>query len=248
MRRMKSRRRDHTHKRKLSHKHKQSHKRSHKHKHSHKHSHKRSHKHKQRNESVEWSGGGWSTGPDYVSPGNLVYQQYDGAGKDCSQIPVRPGYISPSSSPSPSTQGLPGFRGGYRHNRHNKYKGGRWGVEFPMAPLTPNGVGVTGNYSRIPCEMSASNPLNGAPVSGGGYKKRSHRHRHRGGFLSGSPYDGSSHASFPSVHVGAADSMRYNAPTAGYKNDFQSFAGQSPVGGLTIQTPYDARVSNPACR
>jgi hypothetical protein len=47
--------------------------------------------------------------------------------------------------------------------------------------------------------------------------------------------------------VGAADSMRYNAPTAGYRNDFEPFAAGSAVPGLTLQTPYDARGDNMAC-
>jgi len=47
--------------------------------------------------------------------------------------------------------------------------------------------------------------------------------------------------------VGDADSMRYYAPTAGYRNDFMTFRAPSPVPGLTIQTPYDARAFNQAC-
>jgi hypothetical protein len=41
--------------------------------------------------------------------------------------------------------------------------------------------------------------------------------------------------------------MRYYAPTAGYRNDFQTFRAPSAVPGLTIQTPYDARAFNQAC-
>jgi hypothetical protein len=41
--------------------------------------------------------------------------------------------------------------------------------------------------------------------------------------------------------------MRYYAPTAGYTNDFMTFRAPSPVPGLTIQTPYDARAFNQAC-
>jgi hypothetical protein len=54
-------------------------------------------------------------------------------------------------------------------------------------------------------------------------------------------------ANFPTVQVGQADSMRYYAPTAGYTNDFMTFRAPSPVPGLTIQTPYDARAFNQAC-
>jgi hypothetical protein len=56
-----------------------------------------------------------------------------------------------------------------------------------------------------------------------------------------------SSANFPTVQVGQADSMRYYAPTAGYRNDFMTFRAPSPVPGLTIQTPYDARAFNQAC-
>jgi hypothetical protein len=58
---------------------------------------------------------------------------------------------------------------------------------------------------------------------------------------------GFSAANFPVVRVGDADSMRYYAPTAGYRNDFMTFRAPSAVPGLTIQTPYDARAFNQAC-
>jgi hypothetical protein len=41
--------------------------------------------------------------------------------------------------------------------------------------------------------------------------------------------------------------MRYYAPTAGYRNDFNTFPAPSPVPGLTIQTPYAASAFNQAC-
>jgi hypothetical protein len=58
---------------------------------------------------------------------------------------------------------------------------------------------------------------------------------------------GFSSANFPVVRVGDADSMRYYAPTAGYRNDFMTFRAPSAVPGLTLQTPYDARAFNQAC-
>jgi hypothetical protein len=74
----------------------------------------------------------------------------------------------------------------------------------------------------------------------------------RGGAeLTGAPTNvgssGFSAANFPVVRVGDADSMRYYAPTAGYRNDFMTFRAPSAVPGLTIQTPYDARAFNQAC-
>jgi hypothetical protein len=55
------------------------------------------------------------------------------------------------------------------------------------------------------------------------------------------------YSNFPVVHVGAADSMRYNAPTAGYRNDFEAFPSGSPVPGVMLQVPNDARGGNLAC-
>jgi hypothetical protein len=41
--------------------------------------------------------------------------------------------------------------------------------------------------------------------------------------------------------------MRYNAPTAGYRNDFEPLPAGGAVPGLMLQTPYDARSGNMAC-
>jgi hypothetical protein len=49
------------------------------------------------------------------------------------------------------------------------------------------------------------------------------------------------------VTVGAADSMRLYAPTAGYGHQFETMKAPSAVGGLMLNTPYDARAFNPAC-
>jgi hypothetical protein len=47
--------------------------------------------------------------------------------------------------------------------------------------------------------------------------------------------------------VGAVDSMRYYAPTAGYSHKMEAFPGGSAVPGLMLNTPYDARAFNQAC-
>lgn len=246
------------------------------------------------------NGGGWSTGPEMISPGYLVNHQYSGSGKDCVDVPVRSGFMNMYSH-----HGLPGLSGGKRgmrrskrhgmrhsnrrsnkrSNRHAKYrggtmlnvaplehmfdqpipqtnapsapgvppqpvqqpaqqalqqpaqqalqKGGRYGFFPEMGPLNSvNAVGASGlaPFARIPCEAGTSNALNpdmklqmattAVPMRGG---------------------------SFPIVNVGAADSMRYNAPTAGYRNDFEPLPAGGAVPGLTIQTPYDARSGNMAC-
>ena len=135
-------------------------------------------------------------------------------------------------------------------------QGGRYGFFPELGPLNPlNGVGVyPAPFGRIPCEAGTTNPLNLNPhgiqsltttpsmppyVRGG---RRSRRRRSRGGSNLAL-----SAANFPVVRVGDSDSMRYYAPTAGYRNDFTTFQAPSPVPGLTIQTPYDARAFNQAC-
>jgi hypothetical protein len=134
-------------------------------------------------------------------------------------------------------------------------KGGRYGFFPEMGPLNPvNGVGVTpAPFGRIPCETGSYNPLNPNPgdiqrlstapltppfVSG--------RLAGGGNIPAGTQYSASA-ANFPTVQVGDVDSMRYYAPTAGYRNDFMTFQAPSAVPGLTIQTPYDARAFNQAC-
>lgn len=136
-----------------------------------------------------------------------------------------------------------------------KQSGGRYGFFPGMGPLNPlNGVGTTpGPFGRIPCEVGTFNPLNPNPdniqrlstapltppfVSG--------RLAGGGSIPAGTSYAASA-ANFPTVQVGQADSMRYYAPTAGYTNDFMTFRAPSPVPGLTIQTPYDAKAFNQAC-
>lgn len=124
-------------------------------------------------------------------------------------------------------------------------KGGRYGFFPDMGPLNPvNGVGTSpAPFGRIPCESGTYNPLNPNP---GGIQTMTTAplippYVTRGGA------SGFSSANFPTVQVGQADSMRYYAPTAGYRNDFMTFPAPSAVPGLTIQTPYDARAFNQAC-
>jgi hypothetical protein len=119
-------------------------------------------------------------------------------------------------------------------------KGGRYGFFPAIGPLNPeNGVGVSPPpFGRIPCETGTHNPLNPNPNDIQGLSTAPSQPPYvtmKGG------------AQFPVVTVGATDAMRYEAPTAGYRNDFQTFSAPSPVPGLMIQTPYDARAFNPAC-
>jgi hypothetical protein len=126
-----------------------------------------------------------------------------------------------------------------------KQAGGRYGFFPSMGPLNPvNGVGTTpAPFGRIPCETGTFNPLNPDPngVQTMSTAPLSPPYVSRGGA------SGFSSANFPTVQVGQADSMRYYAPTAGYRNDALTFRAPSPVPGLMIQTPYDARAFNQAC-
>ena len=134
-------------------------------------------------------------------------------------------------------------------------KGGRYGMFPGMGPLNPNnGVGVSpAPFGRIACESGIPNQLNlnpngiqtmttaplAPPVMRGGAMT-----------MAPAPFSGASGpsaANFPTVQVGAPDSMRYYAPTAGYRNDFETMRAPSAVPGLTIQTPYDAKAFNQAC-
>ena len=135
-----------------------------------------------------------------------------------------------------------------------KQAGGRYGFFPGMGPLNPvNGVGTTpGPFGRIPCETGTYNPLNPNP---GDIQRLSTApltppfvvgKLAGGGLPAGTSYAASA-ANFPVVKVGDFDSMRYYAPTAGYRNDFMTFRAPSPVPGMTIQTPYDAKAFNQAC-
>jgi hypothetical protein len=188
------------------------------------------------------NGGGWGTGPDSVSPGYLVTHQYDGPGKDCAGAPMRPGHMDMYSK-----EGLPGFQGGKRSNK--KMQGGRYEV-IPGAYLPAKAIGASspGFVASLPCEASRT-PV--PPMQGGKRRKHSKRSKHskrkmQGG-LQGAPFESSgSSMNFPQVQVGAADSMRYEAPNAGYANDFTTFR-TGAVPGFTVQTPYNAGSMNQAC-
>jgi hypothetical protein len=121
-------------------------------------------------------------------------------------------------------------------------KGGRYGFFPEMGPLNPdNGVGVApAPFGRIPCESGTFNPLNPNPGNVQGLTTAPLTPPYVSGKLSGG-------GNFPTVQVGQVDAMRYYAPTAGYRNDFMTFRAPSPVPGLTIQTPYDAKAFNQAC-
>ena len=134
--------------------------------------------------------------------------------------------------------------------------GGRYGFFPQMGPLNPNnGVGTSpAPFGRIPCETGTYNPLNPNPNDIQRLSTAPLTPPYVTGRLAGggpAPTNvgssGYSAANFPTVQVGQADSMRYYAPTSGYRNDFMTFHAPSAVPGLTIQTPYDAKAFNQAC-
>ena len=225
-------------------------------------------------------GGGWSEGPNFVNPGNLVHNQYTGPGKDCAGVPERYGMATVTP------KGLPGLSGGKRHILRKKkggqlvvanpdmpptsgsitplpgtfpnpngysgsvsapgvppkpaQMGGRYGFFPAMGPLNPeNGVGTSpAPFGRIPCESGTTNPLNPNPNDIQTLTTAP----------SVPPYvTMKGGAGFPVVNVGAADSMRYYAPTAGYSHKFETYSAPSPVPGLMLNTPYDAKEFNRAC-
>ena len=47
--------------------------------------------------------------------------------------------------------------------------------------------------------------------------------------------------------AGQVDAMRYYAPTAGYSHKMETYPAPSPVPGLMLNTPYDAKAFNQAC-
>jgi hypothetical protein len=148
-----------------------------------------------------------------------------------------------------------------------KQSGGRYGFFPGMGPLNPsNGVGTSpAPFGRIACEVGAPNPLNPDPkgiqtmdtapltpkwVTGPPHAYSSLMRGGGNDNMSGAPAGvGSSFsaANFPVVNVGAADMMKYEAPTAGYGHAFQTFKAPSPVPALMLNTPYDARAFNQAC-
>ena len=175
-------------------------------------------------------------------------------------VAAQPGGIIPKGANLPDGMNSPLITAGQ--------KGGRYGMFPGMGPLNPmNGVGTSpAPFGRIACEVGSPNPLNPDPrgiqtmntapltprwvtgppraysslMSGGGNDN-----------LSGAPAgvggSGYSAANFPMVQVGAADMMKYEAPTAGYGHAYQTFKAPSPVPALMINTPYDARTFNQAC-
>jgi hypothetical protein len=196
-----------------------------------------------------------------ITPPPTSFPNPSGAGGSIAQpaqqqpvVAVPPGGVVPPGAhmPGASSQVVPPIQ-----------KGGRYGFFPGMGPLNPaNGVGTTpGPFGRIPCEAGTFNPLNPnpgniqrlttAPLTPP-YVTMPPMNTMRGGGsnMAGSPVDGGSSysvANFPTVQVGAADSMRYYAPTAGYSHAFQTFKAPSPVPALMLNTQYDARAFNPAC-
>jgi hypothetical protein len=149
-------------------------------------------------------------------------------------------------------------------------KGGRYGFFPEMGPLNPfSGIGTSpAPFGRIACEVGTPNPLNPDPkgiqtfytaplapafVTGPPRAYSSLPFMRGGGNdnMLGAPAgvggSGYSAANFPTIQVGAADMMKYEAPTAGYGHAYQTFKAPSPVPALMINTPYDARTFNQAC-
>jgi hypothetical protein len=214
-------------------------------------------------------GGGWSMG-SMIIPGVYENTKYAGAGMDCAGAPVRAGFLQSvpsgglpygasggkrSGRMSHRSRGRSGKRSTRHHSarrlRSRKSRGGANpasmyanhtismpGVQIPLGAHTANQVQKGGRYEmnmgplvsgsdigmrgmgmahRIPCEQGTMNSLN-----------------QRGG-------------AFPAVQVGAADMMRYEAPTAGYSNLATPLPAGGASPGFLTQVPYEARSMSSAC-
>jgi hypothetical protein len=183
-----------------------------------------------------------------ITPPPTSFPAPNGAGGSIAQpvVAVPPGGVVPPGAHMPGTS-----------SQVVRQSGGRYAMFPGMGPLnTSNGVGTTpGPFGRIPCEAGTFNPLNPNPGNVQGLTTAPLTPpyvtmRGGGANMAGSPMDGGSSysaANFPTVQVGAVDSMRYYAPTAGYGHAYQTFKAPSPVPALMLNTPYDARAFNPAC-
>jgi hypothetical protein len=172
------------------------------------------------------------------------------------------GPVVPPAVPNAGVQGFRGYTTGAAAELSQMgpaMVGGRYGTAVFEGPLNPmNGVGTTpGPFGRVHCEAGTRDPLNPNP---GGIQTRTTEPGYVAGwsqylpkFLQGGKRrtrktkGGAQLSPAPlTVSVGDVDSMRYNAPTAGYSN----FPLAPPVmnnPGILMQTPYDARAFNMAC-
>jgi len=215
------------------------------------------------------NGGGWTDGPGYIpgAAGYIIHNQYSGPGKDCPGVPLRSGYLASHSS----TGALPGMAGGATRlgntgpaivngkpinemfrgafttgaTQELAQMGGRWGAFPEQGVLNPsNGVGTIGApFLRQPCEVGTYNALNPDP---NGIQTMSTAQGYVPGWTPYAPRMAGGGQNFPEVTVGAVDSMRYYAPTAGYDNTpLRPMVPNNP--GILMQVPYDAKHFNMAC-
>jgi hypothetical protein len=192
-----------------------------------------------------------------VTPKPGYFPDTTGAGGTVANPDNKPVIMSMPGVPPPGMAQMPKVSldsSASAQNLAAPQSGGRYGFFPEMGPLNPiNGVGVSpAPFGRIPCETGTYNPLNPNPndiqrLSTAPLTPPYVTKPFSGGGLPAGSGLAASSANFPTVQVGDVDSMRYYAPTAGYRNDFMTFRAPSPVPGLTIQTPYDARAFNQAC-
>jgi len=192
-----------------------------------------------------------------VTPKPGYFPDTTGAGGTVANPDNKPVIMSMPGVPPPGMAQMPLVKLDSSANAQNlaaPQKGGRYGFFPDMGPLNPvNGVGTApAPFGRIPCEIGTYNPLNPNPndiqrISTAPLTPPFVTKPFSGGGLPAGSGLAASAANFPTVQVGDVDSMRYYAPTAGYRNDFMTFRAPSPVPGLTIQTPYDAKAFNEAC-
>jgi hypothetical protein len=130
-----------------------------------------------------------------------------------------------------------------------KQSGGRYGFFPAEGPLNASrGIGTSpAPFHSIPCERGTTNPLNLNPGNVQSLTTLPSRYMNGGASVPANSGLSASAATFPVVHVGAADSMRYYAPNAGYSNTPVTFPGGSATPGYLTQPPYAAGSFNRAC-
>ena len=204
-----------------------------------------------------------------------MYQQYSGPGKDCaSDSFIRPGFLSmfPGNSGIPGMSG-----GKQRkQKRRSKRRSMRGGTNLTVASYeNPVGNMLSSPPTQVSAQVSApgvpTHPAEAA--SGGAPATPPAMPAQTGGRYEsnpGSPLDPVSGIGMGgyapinsiacergyvnplnqhSMNGGAmlASPIELRMPNAGYSHQFETLAGTSAVGGLMLNTPYDASASNPAC-
>ena len=180
------------------------------------------------NKTRKYRGGG--LGQSYTTPGAPLIPGVDTGisftPQSSCMAAARPGMI-----PTPTTGlGLPGMGGGRRRGKASRRKASRRKASRRKASRRKMRGG------RYSFDLSTSSTFGGTPYTSGipqvvSIPCESARPNPLNAQMGG---------------VGGIDSARYIAPTAGYTNTASTWLGGTGAPSM-VQTPYDARILNPAC-